>query len=192
MNNSSLGWRGALSLALIAALCGLALVWTNQVTAPQIAAHRQAQARALMSSLLLPRQQQELQSLQQWHDNILSACSDWWLLRLTETGYAGPIDLLAYWQTFTDGQPSQLKLRVLKHLETPGIGDFIDHERDDYLPGKDSLTVTDWQSMDTVTGATITHSALRRAAQSVAQLLDEETRSSFCDSTAQPSTSNQS
>lgn len=190
MNNASLSWRSALSLALIAALCGLALVWTNQVTAPQIAAHRQAQARALMSSLLLPRQQQELQSLQQWHDNILSACSDWWLLRLTETGYAGPIDLLAYWQTFTDNQPSQLKLRVLKHLETPGIGDFIDHERNNYLPDNDSLTVADWQSMDTVTGATITHNALRRAAQSVAQRLDEQTRSSFCDLPEQRSTSN--
>lgn len=181
MNNGALSWRGILSLTLIAGACGTAIVWTNQLTAPKIEAQRKVQARALMLSLLLPQQQQELNTVDKWQDDILTVCSDWWLIRVTENGYAGPIELLAYWQTFTDGAPSALKMRVLRHLETPGIGDFIDHQRNDYLPHTDNLSAADWQVMDTVSGATITHNALRRAATTVAQRLNPETRKSFCD-----------
>ena len=116
MNNGALNWRSVLSLVLIAATCGIALVWINDITAPRIATQRQEQARALMRSLLLPQQQTELNTVSNWRNDILSACTDWWLLRITENGYAGPIDLLAYWQTFGDDQPSLIKLRALRHL----------------------------------------------------------------------------
>ena len=180
MKSGALNWRSALSLVLIAATCGIALVWINDITAPRIAAQRQEQARALMRSLLLPQQQTELNAASNWRNDILSACTDWWLLRITENGYAGPIELLAYWQTFDDDQPGLIKLRVLRHLETPGIGDFIDHERSDYLPERDGSTLAQWQGADALSGATVTYNALRRGAEKVAQRLDSETRNTFC------------
>tara|TARA_B100000902_G_scaffold314839_1_gene305714 strand:+ start:259 stop:837 length:579 start_codon:yes stop_codon:yes gene_type:complete len=180
MNSGALNWRSVLSLVLIAATCGIALVWINDITAPRIAAQRQEQARALMRSLLLPQQQTELNTASNWRNDILSACTDWWLLRITENGYAGPIELLAYWQTFDDDQPGLIKLRVLRHLETPGIGDFIDHERSDYLPERDGSTLAQWQGADALSGATVTYNALRRGAEKVAQRLDSETRNTFC------------
>ena len=182
MNNGALNWRSVLSLVLIAATCGIALVWINDITAPHIVSQRQEQARALMRSLLLPQQQTELNTVSNWRNDILSACTDWWLLRITENGYAGPIELLAYWQTFGDDQPSLIKLRVLRHLETPGIGDFIDHERNNYLPDRDGSTLAQWQDADALSGATVTYNALRRATEKVAQRLDNDTRNTFCSS----------
>lgn len=182
MNSGALNWRSVLSLVLIAATCGIALVWINDITAPHIVSQRQEQARALMRSLLLPQQQTELNTVSNWRNDILSACTDWWLLRITENGYAGPIELLAYWQTFSDDQPSLIKLRVLRHLETPGIGDFIDHERNSYLPDRDGSTLAQWQDADALSGATVTYNALRRATEKVAQRLDNDTRNTFCSS----------
>ena len=180
MTSGALNWRSLVSLVLIAGFCGTALVWVNAITAPRIETQRQEQARALMNSLLQPEQRIELKALEGWRGDTLSACTDWWLLRLSENGYAGPIEFLAYWQTFEGDLPSVIKLRVLNHLETPGIGDFIDHERSDYLPDRDNWTLTEWQTADTLSGATITHDALKRAAESVAQYMDGDARTQFC------------
>ena len=180
MTSGALNWRSLVSLVLIAGFCGTALVWVNAITAPRIETQRQEQARALMNSLLQPEQRIELKALEGWRGDTLSACTDWWLLRLSENGYAGPIEFLAYWQTFESDLPSAIKLRVLNHLETPGIGDFIDHERSDYLPDRDNWTLTEWQTADTLSGATITHNALKRAAASVAQYMDGDARTQFC------------
>ena len=180
MTSGALNWRSLVSLVLIAGFCGKALVWVNAITAPRIETQRQEQARALMNSLLLPEQRIELKTLESWRGDTLGACTDWWLLRLSENGYAGPIEFLAYWQTFEGDLPSVIKLRVLNHLETPGIGDFIDHERSDYLPDRDNWTLTEWQTADTLSGATITHNALKRAAESVAQYMDDDARTQFC------------
>jgi Na+-translocating ferredoxin:NAD+ oxidoreductase RnfG subunit len=180
MTSGALNWRSLASLVLIAGFCGTALVWVNAITAPRIETQRQEQARALMNSLLQPEQRIELKALDGWRGDTLSACTDWWLLRLSENGYAGPIEFLAYWQAFDGDLPSVIKLRVLNHLETPGIGDFIDHERSDYLPDRDNWTRTEWQTADTLSGATITHNALKRAAESVAQYMDGDARTQFC------------
>lgn len=186
MTSPALNWRSLVSLVLIAGFCGTALVWVNGITAPRIETQRQEQARALMNSLLLPEQRIELKTLESWRGDTLSACTDWWLLRLSENGYAGPIEFLAYWQTFEGDLPSVIKLRVLNHLETPGIGDFIDHERSDYLPDRDNWTLTEWQTADTLSGATITHNALKRAADSLAQYMDNDTQTQFCSDQLSP------
>ena len=186
MTSPALNWRSLVSLVLITGFCGTALVWVNGITAPRIETQRQEQARALMNSLLLPEQRIELKTLESWRGDTLSACTDWWLLRLSENGYAGPIEFLAYWQTFEDDLPSVIKLRVLNHLETPGIGDFIDHERSDYLPDRDNWTLEEWQTADTLSGATITHNALKRAADSLAQYMDSDARTQFCSDQLSP------
>ena len=188
MTSPALNWRSLVSLVLIAGFCGTALVWVNGITAPRIETQRQEQARALMNSLLLPEQRIELKTLESWRGDTLSACTDWWLLRLSENGYAGPIEFLAYLQTFEGDLPSVIKLRVLNHLETPGIGDFIDHERSDYLPDRDNWTLTEWQTADTLSGATITHNALKRAADSLAQYMDRDAQTQFCSDQLSPTT----
>ena len=186
MTSPALNWRSLVSLVLIAGFCGTALVWVNGITAPRIETQRQEQARALMNSLLMPEQRIELKTLESWRGDTLSACTDWWLLRLSENGYAGPIEFLAYWQTFEGDLPSVIKLRVLNHLETPGIGDFIDHERSDYLPDRDNWTLTEWQTADTLSGATITHNALKRVADSLAQYMDSDAQTQFCSDQLSP------
>ena len=52
-------------------------------------------------------------------------------------------------------------MRVTRHQETPGIADFIDHNKDDYLPNLDNSAIDAWAEIDNISGATITHKALR-------------------------------
>ncbi|GIS19327.1 MAG: hypothetical protein CM15mP120_12430 [Pseudomonadota bacterium] len=139
-----------------------------------------------MRSLLSPAQRQEVDWTEELGRSHHHRMPDWWLIHVTESGCAGPIELLAYWQTFNNGDASLLKLRALQHLETPGIGDFIDHRRNNYLPARDNLSVAEWQSMDTVSGATITHNALRQAATTVAQRLTAEAQARHCDTPTCP------
>ena len=56
-------------------------------------------------------------------------------------------------------------MRVTRHQETPGIADFIDHNKDDYLPNLDNSAIDAWAEIDNISGATITHKALRAMAE---------------------------
>ncbi len=78
-------------------------------------------------------------------------------------GYSGPINLLLA----IDRQGNILGVRVVSHLETPGLGDRIESRRSDWLqlfPGKsvDNPSHEDWKVkkdggvFDQFTGATIT------------------------------------
>ena len=86
-------------------------------------------------------------------------CTNGLLLKQIAPGYAGPIEFLIYQRI----SPEVLRIRAVAHRETPGIGDFIDSRRDDYLPAKDKYTVLEWRALDGVTGATVTSAALRTA-----------------------------
>lgn len=88
----------------------------------------------------------------------------------TGQGYAGDIDLLLGLDT--DG--TVLGVRVLRHSETPGLGDRIEVERDDWILGFDGRSLAntppkDWQvrkdggDFDQFTGATITARAVVEA-----------------------------
>ena len=76
-------------------------------------------------------------------------------------GYGGEIDLLV-------GVSPDLRLRgifVLRHRETPGLGDFIvDRAWRETLSG---LSAEEAESADAATGATITANAVLRAARDV-------------------------
>lgn len=78
-------------------------------------------------------------------------------------GYSGPINLLLA----IDRQGRILGVRVVSHLETPGLGDRIESRRSDWLqqfPGKsvENPSHEDWKvkkdggTFDQFTGATIT------------------------------------
>lgn len=136
--------------------CGALLVGTHAFTEEGITANRQARARMLLEELAgaaLPEHMDLSQA-------TFGACDDRMFQRLTVPGYAGPIYLTVMWRA----DDASLALRVTGHRETPGIGDFIDHQRDAWLPALDGSTRLEFEALDNVSGATITSNAMRRAA----------------------------
>ncbi len=159
--------RALTTVVIIGAACAGLLVATDALTRPDIEYARQARARALAEALLgraLPEGMNP--DAAQFGD-----CPAWLFRRHEANGYAGPIDLLAFYRSGT------LSLRVTAHRETPGIGDFIDHARSSWIPELDGLPVKEWRSLDTVSGATITSDAIRRAADELAGIFEREVSS---------------
>ena len=89
---------------------------------------------------------------------------------IAPNGYSGSIHLLV--GVYVDG--SLAGVRVVKHSETPGLGDAIDSRKSDWIRGFDGKSLTDpaakgWQvkrdggEFDQLTGATITPRAVVRA-----------------------------
>jgi len=85
-------------------------------------------------------------------------------------GYSGAIRLLVA----IDAQGKVLGVRVLEHRETPGLGDFIEARRSDWIRGFDGRSLGDppparWLvrrdggDFDQFTGATVTPRALVRS-----------------------------
>ena len=89
---------------------------------------------------------------------------------IAPNGYSGSIHLLV--GVYVDG--SLAGVRVVKHSETPGLGDAIDSRKSDWIRGFDGKSLTNpaangWQvkrdggEFDQLTGATITPRAVVRA-----------------------------
>ena len=92
---------------------------------------------------------------------------------VASNGYSGPIHMLV--GIYHDGTVAGV--RVVKHRETPGLGDAIDAERSDWILGfngksLDSPTTKKWKvkrdggEFDQFTGATITPRAVVKAVHS--------------------------
>lgn len=134
-------WYQAGSLGVVALLATTALALAHQVTAPRIA---QAQAQDLAQSLarVVP---------EAFADNVISedfidlerppakplrvyrprkeGTQVGVIFQVTGKGYAGPIDILMG----VDTQGQLTGVRVLRHTETPGLGDKIEAHRDDWI-----------------------------------------------------------
>ena len=89
---------------------------------------------------------------------------------IAPNGYSGRIHLLV--GIYVDG--SVAGVRVVKHAETPGLGDAIERRKSDWITGFDRKSLSDpesrgWQvkrdggEFDQLTGATITPRAVVRA-----------------------------
>jgi len=85
-------------------------------------------------------------------------------------GYTGALRLLVA----VDTQGRLLGVRVLEHRETPGLGDFVEERRTDWIHGFDGRSLADpplarWQvrkdggDFDQYTGATVTSRAVTHA-----------------------------
>lgn len=97
----------------------------------------------------------------------------------TSDGYSGDIRLLVA----IDTEGIVQGVRVLEHRETPGLGDRIERERSDWLRQFEGRSLhnppaDEWASdrrdgaFDTVTGATITSSAVIAAVRQVVRALN--------------------
>ena len=149
-------------LLIIGGLCGVLLVLTHQLTAPDIQANREARTRALLEDML----GQPLPAQTEIEQDIFGSCARWLFVRTETAGYAGPIYLTALWRTGGSSEkPEGLSLRVVGHQETPGIGDFIDHTRSPWITDLDNSSAQDFAQLDAVSGATITSNAIKRAAR---------------------------
>ena len=159
--------RALATIVVIGGACAGLLVATDALTRPDIEFARQARARALAESLLgSPLPEGMNPDSAQFGD-----CPAWIFRRHEGNGYAGPIDLLAFYRDGT------LSLRVTGHRETPGIGDFIDHARSEWLPALDGKSMEEWRALDNVSGATITSEAVRRAADELSGIFEREVSS---------------
>lgn len=148
-----------LSLLGICVLLGGLLSGTYVLTKPNIQANRIAAQRAALTNLVAP---QTLPMDLKWQQGYLAICEQLTLESVVANGYGGPMTLLMTYQRDACGpnqtqcqSPSLLKLMVSEHAETPGIGDFFETTHPDWLQQQPSV--------DSVSGATITATALRNA-----------------------------
>ena len=160
------------ALALIGGLCGALLSVTDALTSEKRADNQRQQSQRLLADMLGHAVPPGLI----WRDEIATDCQDitpsWHLLRGQAQGYAGKLEYLALLRHLeSEVDSGTLTLRVLRHQETPGIGDYIDHNKSDYLPAKDQLELDQWRQLDNVSGATVTQRAITRAVEDSAALL---------------------
>ena len=154
--------RATLALAVLGSVCGGLLAVSYQATEPHIDSNRRAASQRLVGELLgdTPSRGIELPTVEL---NPTGECDSYLLHKVVEQGYAGGIELLALWR----GKSGEVSMRVLNHRETPGIGDFIDHQRSDWLSNLDNSRQTQYETLDNVSGATITTAAIARAALAI-------------------------
>ena len=101
-------------------------------------------------------------------------------------GYSGPIDMLVgvYYVGSVAG------VRVVKHRETPGLGDYVESQRSDWILGfdrksLDNPTSNNWKvkrdggAFDQFTGATITPRAVVKAVHSALLYFQQHRKTLF-------------
>ena len=104
-------------------------------------------------------------------------------------GYSGPIDMLV--GIYYDG--SVAGVRVVKHRETPGLGDAVESQRSDWILGFDDKSLgnpaskqwkvkRDGGEFDQFTGATITPRAVVKAVHSALLYFQQHRKQIFNES----------
>lgn len=148
--------KNIVALLFIGTVCGGLLAWTHAVTKPAIEYNRLQYTRALATDLLGEKPPDNMDFAQA----VVGSCDTWLLRKIYTPGYAGEIEFLSLWN---NKLTPTVALRTIKHLETPGIGDFIDQSRDTWLTRLDDVTQAELTNIDRVSGATITYKAVLRA-----------------------------
>ena len=147
-----------ISLLFICIGCGVLLTKTEEHTKAAINHNRAEKAQALYLDMVSADVLKQMPNNSAHINPHLGGCANHVLFKHQVSGYSGNIHLVVVWHNQT------MAMRVNKHLETPGIGDFIDHRKSDWLKKRDYTNLTSWQALDNVSGATITTSAIKQAA----------------------------
>jgi RnfABCDGE-type electron transport complex G subunit len=156
---------------LVAAFCALVLSITHLTTAGQIADNQRAHDQRALRDLLGETLPDTALLAEAWQDDQIVWCAQRIVAaRLQADGYAGPIELLLAWRS---DQREIIGVSVVRHLETPGIADFLnDHQQGSWLDEFRTSTATGVGHIDAVTGATISSNAVRQAVAQALQLPD--------------------
>lgn len=166
-------------LCLFAAICGAALAAIYELTRDRIETAAAEARLAALHALLTPGAYDN--DLLQSRVEVANAAGEpvvayratrhGKLVRVlfqssSRRGYSGPIDLLVAF----DGQGLLRGARVVKHRETPGLGDVIEAEKSDWVtqfyesPASGSWKLSvDGGEFDAVTGATVSSRAVAEA-----------------------------
>ena len=131
---------------------------TNYYTQDKIARNKILHQSQILRNLLMDHQIE----IPEPADSTGSDCSSWIIRKIESPGYSGNIESLALIQFRKEG--AVLSLRIINHSETPGIGDFIDHQKNPWIKKLDNKTKQEWSAIDMVSGATITSKAVRTTA----------------------------
>ena len=155
--------KSLVSLAIIGALCALLLAGTHRFTTGSIQANREAHAWRVAFDLTggaFPTEDL------QWEGDRLELTNGFVLRRGTVNGYAGAIELLAAFRPTAGGIGSLAGVRVTRHRETPGLGDFVDTAKSTWIL---QFANRRPDRVDAVTGATITSEAVKRGVLALLQ-----------------------
>lgn len=195
--------RGGLILAVLAAFCTAAVAVTHRYTQPLIYANEQAFLEASLRPLLGGIEyQNELtrSALEMAQPHGLPGKEPATVYRVyadgqpaaalfavsASDGFAGPIRLLI--GVRIDGQVTAV--RVLRHQETPGLGDLIESKKSDWLLQFNGVSLSnpppaawgikrDGGQFDQLTGASITPRAVVKALQETLTYFDANRESLF-------------
>ena len=198
-------WSAGLILAVIAAVCTSLVALTFAVTKARIAANEQAWLEQSLQPALagivydnnliestliiplpheLPGNEPVLVYRALFENQPVAA-----LFVVTALdGFSGPIRLLIG----IDNKGAVTATRVLRHRETPGLGDFIDSTRSDWIDQFEDKSLSDpdrllWAlgrdggEFDQVTGASITSRAVLKAIKNTLLYFEANRESVFAD-----------
>ena len=153
--------KTALRLGLLALVCGLILSLSYLASRETVEANKAAFARQQLMALL-PSNQYTLRRLTEHQYEILSeqAVTGHILRLTTHEGYNGEITL---WLA-VDLSSTIIATRIIRHRETPGLGDKLELEVSDWILSFDGKNLTntnfkvkrDGGDFDQFSGATIT------------------------------------
>ena len=149
--------RAVLNVAAIALVCAAALAGTHRLTEDRIRFNETARLREAISSLLPAGT--EAPGLTPSLEQVPAAwrlCSGHLLGRSDARGYGGDIRLLYALDGSAEG--TLTGVTVLGHAETPGLADFVTDP--EWLAAFTRRSAEEIESLDTVTGATITSRAV--------------------------------
>lgn len=149
--------RAVLNVALIALVCAAALAGTHRLTEDRIRFNETARLREAIVSLLPAGT--EAPGLTPSLTQVPAAwrlCSGHLLGRSDARGYGGDIRLLYALEEHAEG--ALTGVTVIGHAETPGLADFVTDPG--WLAAFTGRSAAEIESLDTVTGATITSRAV--------------------------------
>jgi Na+-translocating ferredoxin:NAD+ oxidoreductase RnfG subunit len=139
--------------------CGVLIAATAVLTREQIETNH---ARRFLSTLTELTGSAAAAAEANWSGDVALLCPHQALLRGSASGYGGEIRWLAA-ADLSGRQPALQSLRIVRHQETPGIADFLDHPDQGWLASLKEADAAALARVDTVSGATITSRALGRS-----------------------------
>lgn len=153
-------WQGFLALMATTLVVITTLAAVSEVTRERVAGNR---ARALwrQAEALTGTNDLHLRGMPPAAGSAMALSDGRRLLFGSVEGYGGPIDFLVL---LSPGS-TIAGLRITRHQETPGIGDFIDQPESAWMRQFIGFDVASLNSIDGKTGATITTNALRQGVQ---------------------------
>ena len=162
-------------IAVLAAICLVVtalLAYINSVTAPIIsAAEQKAAQEARLEVMPGAADFEPVETDAEGVTEMYKADNGGYVIMLTVKGYGGDIRLIC---GILDGKLT--KLKTLSHSETSGIGSKVVDNASGYSDNYIGKTEQDYADVDSVTGATISSTAYKKAIAEAFAAYDEATK----------------